>query len=963
MVQKKHKSFIVISILLFCYLQVTGIDIYVKQVNLPGDVPASRINTLLPDSTGYIWLATTNGLYRWDGLRAINYPAKVSTGPINITALAQDKNGVIWAGCDDGTILRTSGQELTLWRSSDTLINSRINDLLFDIGGNLWWGTNGSGLFFYNNNKKEIQRITMEDGMPDNYIYNLERGYFGEVWASTDRGIAVCKSWEGIHEVNAFEKKDGLDDDIVRVIRKDNNGNMWLGFHEGGVCYYHKTDKTFRQVKNPTQMNYGQIDAIAVGSNSLWVADKINGLLYSENVNSPEFKKVALHGEELPVTIELIRIDPMGNLWILDREGLYVSSGGAFSRITRKFNYEVTNAKAVIQSDDRSTWLAEDHSILQLGNGSPKRYLTGIINETSTITSIKVDSNGNFWIGTFGDGVILFDPRTKKYRIINEKNGLVNNSVLNISIRKNEVWVATLGGASHLKAETIMDNLSLKIESFDNEHGLGNNFIYCIIQDSRDNVWFGTDGNGLVKYDGTGFSFFDETSGLGDNVVYSIIEDTEGDLWLSTASAGLQRFDGETFTNFLASEGLKSNILSIAAIAEFVFILTESGLEILNKVTGKYTTINEELGIRRVIAELNNAYSHEDFVCFVTEQGIIRINANRLKEFETSPRLAMDKISINLEPVKLKNNTKLGSDENKLVFEYTGFWYLAPAKVHYMTRLTGYDPDWLTTYDRRSVYASLHPGSYSFEVKALLDNVSSDNMPVSISFTILKPVYARWWFILLTTLLIVIFIFRLIRFREKRVKEKESRQKEKLEFEFQTLKNQINPHFLFNSFSALIYMIEEEPGVAAEYAEKMSDFFRNILEIRDKELIPVSEELRMIKDYYFIQKKRFGDNFTLEIALDERAVNSQIPPLTLQLLTENAIKHNIISRSKPLQVELSNDLDNIIVTNNLQIKKQAEASTGLGLKNISERYILISNKEVRVKNTATEFKVFLPIIQ
>ena len=95
---------------------------------------------------------------------------------------------------------------------------------------------------------------------------------------------------------------------------------------------------------------------------------------------------------------------------------------------------------------------------------------------------------------------------------------------------------------------------------------------------------------------------------------------------------------------------------------------------------------------------------------------------------------------------------------------------------------------------------------------------------------------------------------------------------------------------------------------------------------------------------------------------DQRIANTQIPPLTLQLLTENAIKHNIISRSKPLKVKLHNDLENIIVENNLQEKKVPESSTGLGLKNISERYLLISNKVVRVEKTNTEFKIYLPII-
>jgi LytS/YehU family sensor histidine kinase len=202
----------------------------------------------------------------------------------------------------------------------------------------------------------------------------------------------------------------------------------------------------------------------------------------------------------------------------------------------------------------------------------------------------------------------------------------------------------------------------------------------------------------------------------------------------------------------------------------------------------------------------------------------------------------------------------------------------------------------------------------------------------------------------------------MIRIREKRLKASENRKKEKLEFEFQTLKNQINPHFLFNSFSTLISMIEENPDIAVEYTEKLSDFFRNILEVKEHELISVDEELEMMQNYFYIQHKRFGKNFSLEISLDEQAKKSKIPPLTLQLLAENAIKHNIVSKSKPLTIKISNSKKFILVSNNLQKKKQSEKSTGVGLQNIKERYRLLTGKEVTIQESQQFFKVILPII-
>lgn len=945
----------------FFWNTINGIDIYVKHVNLPGNIPASVINRVLPDSSGFIWLGTSKGLYRWDGQRIVAYPVSENLLIPNVTALTRDRYGVVWAACADGSIYHVSGQVLQNWKPADTGSFHRINDLLFDNGGKLWWGTNGSGLFFHNGSK--IINIGLEDGLPDNYIYTLEKGFFGEIWASTDRGVALCKSWENLLEISYFDKTTGLTDDIVRVVTKDNKGNIWLGFHEGEVCFYNKKLKIFTKITDTSVNRFSRVNDIAIDENGLWIANE-KGLRYLSSAKNPKaFEDVQFHGESLPTKIETICTDRFGNLWILDKEGLFVSSAGAFTRIRRKFNFNLISAKAIAKANEKSVWIAENNTISEITGTRTQRYLTGILQTTSTITCLKEDEQGNFWIATFGDGVVVFDPVTKKHRFITEKHGLVNNNVLDISIRGNSIWVATLGGASHLKVNSIWGEQAFGIESYDKEHGLGNNFIYNILQDSKNRVWFGTDGNGLVKFDENGFTFYDEKTGLGDDVVYSIAEDRDGDIWLSTASSALYRFDGNNFQNYTTADGLMSNnILSLACKYGNIFILTESGLDILNKSTGNFLGLNEELGLRKITADLNKVYTGNDFVCFVTEQGIIRINTDLFKNYAVLPGLVIDKVLINLMAVEMATVSQLGHDENKLEFEYNGFWYLAPGKVRYLTRLKGYDPDRQITYDRRSSYANLAPGDYTFEVSAFLGNVPTHLVPEAVSFKILQPVYARWWFIVLMTILVLAILYFMIRAGEKRLKAAEARKKEKLEFEFQTLKNQINPHFLFNSFSTLISMIEEKPEVAVEYTEKLSDFFRNILEVKEQELIPMEEELEMMRNYFYIQHKRFGKNFSLEIELDETVKQSKIPPLTLQLLAENAIKHNIVSKNKPLVVKISNDEKYILVKNNLQKKKQTGPSTGIGLQNIKERYRLLTGKEVGIKENEDYFEVILPII-
>ena len=184
--------------------------------------------------------------------------------------------------------------------------------------------------------------------------------------------------------------------------------------------------------------------------------------------------------------------------------------------------------------------------------------------------------------------------------------------------------------------------------------------------------------------------------------------------------------------------------------------------------------------------------------------------------------------------------------------------------------------------------------------------------------------------------------------------------REKLESQFEALKSQINPHFLFNNFNTLITIIEENPTIAVEYVEKLSDFYRSILQYREQQTIHLREELKIVKDYTFLLKKRYGDNLRMNIEI-ENLDHVHIVPLTLQMLVENAVKHNVISRHDPLTIRiLREDTGYITICNNLQKKIVAEQSTGFGLESIVKRYGLLTDQEVLIRPERHEFKVSIP---
>lgn len=179
--------------------------------------------------------------------------------------------------------------------------------------------------------------------------------------------------------------------------------------------------------------------------------------------------------------------------------------------------------------------------------------------------------------------------------------------------------------------------------------------------------------------------------------------------------------------------------------------------------------------------------------------------------------------------------------------------------------------------------------------------------------------------------------------------------------QYELLKQQVNPHFLFNSLNTLKYMVESKDLQTVDFILKLSDFYRFTLESRKAELIQLSAELEILEAYLFLLKARFEDGILLSVTIDSSVKSSCIPPFTLQLLIENCIKHNVVSVDKPLWIRLYSKENFLVIENNLQVKQLGEASTGLGLENINQRYQHLLGKSIEIHPQNESFLVKLPI--
>ncbi|MBO0931498.1 sensor histidine kinase [Fibrella aquatilis] len=193
--------------------------------------------------------------------------------------------------------------------------------------------------------------------------------------------------------------------------------------------------------------------------------------------------------------------------------------------------------------------------------------------------------------------------------------------------------------------------------------------------------------------------------------------------------------------------------------------------------------------------------------------------------------------------------------------------------------------------------------------------------------------------------------------------ETERLKRDTLTAQFETLKAQIDPHFLFNSLNTLTTLIEEHPPMAVQFVDKLAQVYRYVLTNRAQDMVPLRDELTFLNAYTYLAQMRFGDNLTVTICVNGAADTATIPPMALQMLLENALKHNVVSRSQPLTISISETPDGWLdVRNTLQPKPHPEPSTGLGLLNIQNRYKHLTNRLPDIRQEAGTFVVRLPLL-
>jgi ligand-binding sensor domain-containing protein len=722
---------------------------------------AIEVNAILQDRDEYIWVGTNNGLFKLDGQNKTQFTKATGLADDRVTALVQDASGKIWCGHKNGKISTLDKNLITFFTPPEGLSSMPISDMLFDKEGVLWFSTLNDGIYFFLSER--LFRVDDADGLPDLFAYDLEEDAEGNIWVGTDGGIAICSRKEKTVTIKVLDTKSGLPDNIVRKIKMDANGTAWIATDNAGLVKYDKANSLFTTPISEA-WSYGTISDLVLDGDRIWMTLPQTGLIrYEKSMGHSQFYS---SNEAMQLTsIKKILIDRQKNVWIGSKSGIQITRGDLIETFDLKDKLKDQNVLAVAVDRNKTTWFSTKEGLFNLKKDSKgdlkiekiiiKTYLSD-----ATIISMYADPFGNIWAGLYGEGVAVIDVKTHKS--IHYLEELRNGSVLNISGRGNQVWIATLEGASQF---TFKDK-KWELKNYSREEGLGSDYIYQVFMDSQDRVWFATDRQGIDMLDNKGFHHFEE--GLQSKAILGFAEDALHQIWANVQGVGLFQLKKDKFEPFEDQNRLREININVLCADQFgnLVMAHHGGIDVYDAVTHKFIYLGEESGLENFLPNLNAVNKDSLGVISIgTEKGFVNYSPTKsLTSIRPVPHIVGFR---QLGQQDQSLTTSFAYDQNNLVVDYVGFWYAAPDNLCFQYKLEGYDKDWITSHDRAATYSRLPPGKYNFHLRVSTAEECNGVEEVTYQIEISPPFWRTLWFYAFATIAIIFLGLSWVRYRER----------------------------------------------------------------------------------------------------------------------------------------------------------------------------------------------------
>lgn len=910
------------------------------------------VTCMAQDPQGLLMLGTDHGLFRSDGERC---DAMLRTEDDPVRAICEDVDGVLAAFTGGAIMHCANGTCDTLWYDVGFRVHG-ITGLLKGRDGELWVGTYGAGARIRKDGR--VIALNTEQGLPDDHVNAMCLLDDGRVALATDQGIAIAGP-DGRMQQH-FGEENGAPDNLVLALATGPDGRIWAGGDHGGVFSFDPDARDRGAQRVDSVWTAGAVSGLAVRDGRLWAGTRAEGVvMFDLGPDQARYDPSTLEQGQHGHVVNMVA-GKQGGIWWCDGTERVRRADPYVLRTPEHEGVDMRHITALANGPDGSVAFATREGVFfHAGNFTSKERMHGFVlpvDSTNQVVSLHTDARGNLWAGTFGAGVFRLsrDGRTEHF---NSTNAHVDNNIMAISSQGSEVWFATLSGVYRWVYNGNGNNgrfRSVRIP--------GNGFTYDILALRDGRTIVATDGSGIVSILPT-----DSARSLADrakdrNTFYSITVDSSGTTWAVGPGTGVCRITRDSVLTFApVGSPPMPDVYGITALHTSLMVAGPGGLVAWDRLSGNANDLTSELDLADLRSEINaSCTDRQNNYWLATDRGLYRVSFPAARLISRVHTVITDVLQggDRLDPAL---PARLPPGRDFLSIQFTGLHYEAPQDLRFAYRLIGSDTTVRITRDREVTLSKLPPGNYRFQVTAIGDDGAFGEWS-EFAFSVPRPWYRTYWAIATWIVLAAAALVVALRLRDARVRFRDRMEKDKARFQMQVLRSQVNPHFLFNSFNTLIELIEEDSTKAVEHVADLSDFFREILQVRDKELIPLREELRLVNTYFSLEQRRFGNRIALHFSVPEKAMGAFVPPLTVQMLVENALKHNRATEKEPLVVSITADELSLTVSNALRPREDQPISTGFGIASIRQRFMALSDEPVHVSRDNATFAVRIPLI-
>ncbi|GAA4829308.1 SpoIIE family protein phosphatase [Algivirga pacifica] len=748
-----------LSILFSCFLLINGFSqqLFLKDYPFSRKLKGTYPKTVFQGENGMLWIGTNKGLFRFDGTTYQRYGAD----SLQVTAIAESTEGVLWVGLQDGRLLSMQNGELVFFEPEEGNAVEAVSDILFDPQGRMWFSTLGDGVYYYE--EQRLYRLDEVDDMPDIYVYDLMLDKGGSVWAGTDGGIAVInKNAKGV-SIEVIDSSIGLPDDIVKnMIPAMAQEGYWIGTEDMGVYHFNPTEKTFTPIVD--EWNYGAVEKLVVSASELWVLTRNKGVVKWDCQEKSVLYYTKAQGLSTH-DLSTLFADREGNIWMGSKK-----VGLERLPANRLLFYEPLRTQTQVVAlgiYQEALWFVDKGKLYHYeGN---EIIPVSLLPEQVTAISMYGDTQGGVWIGTYGEGVFHLSKEgiLKQY-----KTELPDPNVINIEgDDKGNIWLATLRGGCHISRD---QKGAYTFKTVAAAEGLDADYIYQVFVDSKENVWFATDGHGVMMMEQGLFHPLPELKALENKVIYGLAEDGKHRIWINVKGEGLYCYEkGKLVKHFGMEDGLRDNEVKVLKADKDGNIIAfhDMGLDIYEVEQERFVYLGPEDGLRDQMPFLNAVTkSHAGDLFFGTDKGIIRYEELHSQR-DQLPKLLIDEVKLFGKEPLFGESLDLGYDQNYLTISFEGLWYSAPSSLRMRYRMKGYDRDWINTSSHIVTYSNLPSGDYVFEVETSLDATFEQVVYQSLPISVGKPFWEQAWFILLVISVLGFSGYWAVKQREQKLKE------------------------------------------------------------------------------------------------------------------------------------------------------------------------------------------------